>query len=71
MDASRPRSVRIGTPALASRGFGAEEFAEVADIIAESLQPSLDDARADKLQRQVAGLAGRFPLYPTVPDVAR
>src|SRR5262245_3709042 len=38
--------VRIGTPALASRGFGTEEFAEVADIIAEALQPSLDEGRA-------------------------
>src|SRR5581483_9472850 len=56
--------VRIGTPALASRGFGAEEFAKVADIIAETLQPHLDDARADKLRSRVAGLADRFPLYP-------
>ena len=63
--------VRIGTPALASRGFGAEEFAEVADVIAETLQPYLDDARADKLRGRVAALAGRFPLYPTVPGVAR
>ncbi len=63
--------VRIGTPALASRGFGAEEFAEVADIIAETLQPHLDDARADKLRSRVAGLADRFPLYPAVAGAAR
>jgi glycine hydroxymethyltransferase len=63
--------VRIGTPALASRGFGAAEFDEVADIIAESLNPSFDDVRADKLRGRVADLADRFPLYPTVRDVAR
>jgi glycine hydroxymethyltransferase len=63
--------VRIGTPALAARGFGAEEFAEVADVIAETLQPYLDDARADKLRGRVAALADRFPLYPTVPGAAR
>ena len=63
--------VRIGTPALASRGFGAEEFEEVADIIAESLNPSFDEARADKLRGRVASLAGRFPLYPTVQDAVR
>jgi glycine hydroxymethyltransferase len=63
--------VRIGTPALASRGFGAEEFAEVADIIAETLQPYLDDARADKLRSRAAGLADRFPLYPAVAGASR
>ncbi|MCZ9342515.1 serine hydroxymethyltransferase, partial [Streptomyces sp. TRM76130] len=34
--------VRIGTPALAARGFGAEEFTEVADIIATALLPGFD-----------------------------
>jgi glycine hydroxymethyltransferase len=62
--------VRVGTPALASRGFGAEEFAEVADVIAETLQPSLDEERAGKLRTRVTGLADRFPLYPALPGVA-
>src|SRR5690606_19608209 len=34
--------LRIGTPALATRGFGAEDFTEVADIIARALQPNAD-----------------------------
>jgi glycine hydroxymethyltransferase len=63
--------LRIGTPALAARGFGAGEFAEVADIIAETLQPSLDEARADKLRGQVTALADRLPLYPAIPGMAR
>lgn len=63
--------VRIGTPALAARGFGAAEFAEVADIIAETLQPSMDEARADKLRGRVTALADRFPLYPQVQGVTR
>jgi glycine hydroxymethyltransferase len=63
--------VRIGTPALAARGFGAAEFAEVADIIAATLQPAFDDALAEKLQQQVASLAARFPLYPALTEVAR
>jgi len=58
--------LRIGTPALASRGFGAEEFAEVAEIIAAALQPSLDDHAADSLRNRVAALADRFPLYPAL-----
>ncbi|WP_345602091.1 serine hydroxymethyltransferase, partial [Saccharopolyspora rosea] len=41
--------LRIGTPALATRGFGAGEFTEVADIIAEALKPDYDDTTATKL----------------------
>ncbi|MRJ99975.1 MULTISPECIES: serine hydroxymethyltransferase [Aeromicrobium] len=53
--------LRIGTPALATRGFGAEEFTEVADIIAEALQPGEVDL--ESLRKRVTVLAERFPLY--------
>jgi glycine hydroxymethyltransferase len=53
--------VRIGTPALASRGFGAAEFTEVADIIATVLKGGADIAA---LQARVGKLAEAFPLYP-------
>jgi glycine hydroxymethyltransferase len=53
--------VRIGTPALATRGFGATEFAEVADIIATVLKGGADVAA---LRARVAKLADAFPLYP-------
>jgi glycine hydroxymethyltransferase len=53
--------VRIGTPALASRGFGANEFTEVADIIAQALKGGAD---VDALRARVAKLAADFPLYP-------
>jgi len=52
--------LRIGTPALASRGFGDEQFAEVADVIALALQPGAD---IDKLRGRVERLAADFPLY--------
>jgi glycine hydroxymethyltransferase len=57
--------VRIGTPALAARGFGPAEFREVSDIIATALLPSFDDDTAAALRRRVTTLADRFPLYPT------
>ena len=60
--------LRIGTPALATRGFGAEEFTEVADIIAEALKPGEVDT--DALRKRVAILAERFPLYPDFPHYA-
>ncbi|MET9230362.1 serine hydroxymethyltransferase [Lentzea sp. NPDC003310] len=53
--------LRIGTPALAARGFGADDFAEVADVIAAALQPSCDE---DDLSARVAALAAKHPLYP-------
>ena len=53
--------LRIGTPALATRGFGDAEFAEVADIIAQTLQGVGD---ADALRGRVGELAAAFPLYP-------
>ena len=52
--------VRIGTPALATRGLGDAEFTEVADIIAEALKPGADIAA---LRTRVTTLADRFPLY--------
>ena len=52
--------VRIGTPALATRGFATEEFTEVADIIAHVLMPNPDVAA---LQARVRKLTEAFPLY--------
>jgi len=62
--------VRIGTPALAARGFGAEEFTEVADIIAATLLPSFDDDAAAELRARVSTLTERFPLYPSLAGVS-
>ncbi len=55
--------LRIGTPALATRGFGDAEFTEVADIIAEALIDATE-ANVEALRARAAVLAERFPLYP-------
>ncbi|HTN57739.1 MAG TPA: serine hydroxymethyltransferase [Protaetiibacter sp.] len=60
--------VRIGTPALATRGFGDAEFTEVADVIALALQP---DADIPALRARVAKLADAFPLYEGLTSPAR
>jgi glycine hydroxymethyltransferase len=52
--------VRIGTPALATRGFGEVEFTEVADIIAHVLMPNPD---VPALQARVRSLTEAYPLY--------
>jgi glycine hydroxymethyltransferase len=53
--------LRIGTPALASRGFGDAEFTEVADVIAHALMPNPDRAA---LKARVEKLTAQYPLYP-------
>ena len=55
--------LRIGTPALATRGFGDRDFVEVADIIAEALIAA-PDADTSALTARVDELARNFPLYP-------
>jgi glycine hydroxymethyltransferase len=57
--------VRIGTPALATRGFATEEFTEVADIIAGVLLPNPNIAA---LKARVAKLTEAFPLYPNLEN---
>jgi glycine hydroxymethyltransferase len=55
--------VRIGTPALASRGLGVEEFRELGGIIREVLSPGFEgDERA--LRERCGAIAERHPLYP-------
>jgi glycine hydroxymethyltransferase len=63
--------VRIGTPALAARGFGAPAFAEVADIIAAALRPDTDERQLRTLRDRVAELAARHPLYPALEEITR
>ncbi|GAA4941429.1 serine hydroxymethyltransferase [Streptomonospora halophila] len=53
--------LRIGTPALATRGFGDEDFTEVSDVIAEALKPEYDAAA---LRGRVEALVRKNPLYP-------
>ncbi|MFJ5988666.1 serine hydroxymethyltransferase [Lentzea sp. NPDC092896] len=55
--------LRIGTPALATRGFGEVDFTEVADVIAEALKPG---AAIDELRARVEVLAAKHPLYSTL-----
>lgn len=54
--------VRIGTAALATRGFGDAEFTEVAEIVAAVLQGQ----DPQPLRSRVADLVARFPLYPGI-----
>jgi glycine hydroxymethyltransferase len=55
--------LRIGTPALATRGVQVEDFAEIGRILAAALQPGFEQRR-DELAERVRTIAERYPLYP-------
>jgi glycine hydroxymethyltransferase len=57
--------LRLGTPAMTTRGFGPDEFAHVAELIDRVLQdPDNEDTRAE-VEREVQALCDQFPLYDT------
>ena len=62
--------LRIGTPALATRGLQVADFAEIGEIIVAALSPGDFDARRDELSERTAAIAERFPLYATLTPYA-
>ena len=56
--------LRLGSPAMTTRGMGTVEFTEIADIIADRLLNPEDEAVIQDCRRRVAALCDRFPLYP-------
>ncbi len=59
----KPSGIRIGTPALTTRGMKEAEMKQIASWITEALDKRNDDAALDKIRNQVAELANQFPLY--------
>ncbi|HEY9652214.1 MAG TPA: serine hydroxymethyltransferase, partial [Coleofasciculaceae cyanobacterium] len=56
--------LRLGSPAMTTRGMGTAEFTEIGDIIADRLLNPEDEAVASDCRRRVGELCDRFPLYP-------
>ncbi|MFN2615535.1 MAG: serine hydroxymethyltransferase, partial [Thermoleophilaceae bacterium] len=56
--------VRIGTPALATRGFQVDDFREVGRVIVEALSGSFGEEERSELSERTRTLAERYPLYP-------
>jgi glycine hydroxymethyltransferase len=62
--------LRIGTPALATRGFDVGEFREIGRVIGEALTGPFGDADKAELSERTRALAERFPLYPHLTSPA-
>jgi glycine hydroxymethyltransferase len=65
--------LRLGSPAMTTRGLGVAEFAEIGEIIADRLQHPEDAAVEADCRTRVESLCQRFPLYPHlgIREVAR
>jgi glycine hydroxymethyltransferase len=55
--------VRLGSPAMTTRGFGTEEARRVGHLIADVLDAPGDDAVISRVRAQVGELTARFPVY--------
>jgi glycine hydroxymethyltransferase len=58
-----PSGIRLGSPAVTTRGFGEAEMREVASCIAAALRGKDDPSVVEQVQRRVAALTEKFPLY--------
>jgi glycine hydroxymethyltransferase len=59
----KPSGIRIGTPAITTRGMKEAEMRQIAHWISEALNHRTDAAVLAKIRKQVLGLADEFPLY--------
>jgi glycine hydroxymethyltransferase len=62
--------LRLGSPAMTTRGMGTDEFTEIGDIIADRLLNPDDDSVTTTCRHRVANLCSRFPLYPHLSGIS-
>jgi glycine hydroxymethyltransferase len=58
----KPGGIRVGTPAVTTRGMKEEEMLEISDLIAEALENRTDETALNRVREKVRELTRRFPL---------
>jgi len=58
----KPGGIRVGTPAVTTRGMKEEEMLEISDLVAQALQNRTDEAALNSVREKVRELTRRFPL---------
>ncbi len=58
----KPGGIRVGTPAVTTRGMKEEEMLEISDLIAETLQNRTDESALNRVREKVREMTRRFPL---------
>ena len=61
-----PSGIRLGTPAITTRGMKEEEMKMIASWIDEAITNWQDDDKLANIKQQVIELTKKFPLYPTL-----
>jgi glycine hydroxymethyltransferase len=67
----KPSGIRIGSPALTTRGMKEDEMRQVGRWISQALHNRTDAAALTKIRKQVLELAEAFPLYASRLHLAR
>ncbi len=65
-----PSGLRIGTPALTTRGMVEEDLSEIAAVIAAALGPDFESQKKSALAERTSSLMERYPLYPELAAAA-
>jgi glycine hydroxymethyltransferase len=58
----KPGGIRVGTPAVTTRGMKEEEMLEIAELVAETLDKRTNDGAIENVRKKVLDLTSRFPL---------
>lgn len=58
-----PSGIRVGTPAVTTRGMGAEEMKTVARVMNDAIENRNDESKLAELAKEIAALCSKFPIY--------
>src|SRR5437763_16905621 len=58
----KPAGIRVGTPAVTTRGMKEEAMLEIAELVAEALENRSDGGALENVRKKVIDLTSRFPL---------